>query len=222
MQNFDCAEIEKIIGYTFQNKQLLKTAFTHSSFSNEHKVESNERLEFLGDSILSFVIAEEIFKRYHKSEGELTKIRASLVSEKSLAFVSKQLGLDKFLIVGAGLFGKTPTDAMIADSFEALLASIYLDSGIQKARKFLLQIFESSLGKIKKSGVPDSFKSQLQEKFKNAKIVYDTKSSGEGEEKYYTAQVYINKVACGTGQAGKKRDAEELAAKQALENLSKK
>ena len=139
MQNFDIQKIEKIIGYAFKNKELLKTAFTHSSFSNEHRVESNERLEFLGDSILSVIIAEEIFKRYNKSEGELTKIRASLVSEKSLAFISKQLGIDKFLIVGAGLVKKEPTDAMIADSFEAMLAAIYLDGGMKNARKFILK-----------------------------------------------------------------------------------
>ena len=221
MQNFNSEKIEKIIGYTFKNKDLLKKAFTHSSFSNEHKVQSNERLEFLGDSILSFVIAEEIFKMFNKPEGELTKIRASLVSEKSLAFISKQLGIDKFLIVGAGLKDKQPTDAMIADSFEAMLAAIYLDAGINKIKAFLIKTFETALKDIKKEGVPDSFKSQLQEKLKNAKIVYDTQSSGEGEDKIYKCNVYVNKVVCGTGQAKKKRFAEENAAMEALKNISK-
>ena len=221
MQNFDCAVIEKIIGYTFKDKNLLKNAFIHSSFSNEHKVESNERLEFLGDSILSFVIAEEIFKRYHKSEGELTKIRASLVSEKSLAFISRQLGIDKFLIVGAGLSGKTPTEAMIADCFEALLASIYLDGGMAKAKIYLLKIFEGALKDIGRNGVPDSYKSKLQERFKNSKIIYDTKSTGDGEDKIYNSVVLINGVACGNGQAKKKRFAEENAAMEALKNISK-
>lgn len=222
MQKFEAKSIEKIIGHNFKNKELLKTAFTHSSFANEHKCESNERLEFLGDSILSVIIAEEIFKRYHKSEGELTKIRASLVSESSLAFIAKMLGIDKFLVVGAGLCGKEPTVAMIADLFEATLAALYLDAGMDKARKFVLRIFESALKEIKYAGVPDSFKSKLQEQLKKEKIAYLITASGEGEDKFYTSIVLVNNVECGKGQAGKKRTAEELAAKQALENISKK
>ncbi len=222
MRKFEAKLIEDIIGYDFHDKELLKTAFTHSSYANEHKKESNERLEFLGDSILSVVISEEIFKRYHKSEGELTKIRASLVSENSLAFIASQLGLDKFLLVGEGLKQKQPTAAMIADLFEAMLAAFYLDGGIEKTKKFVLHIFESALNDIKKSGVPDSFKSKLQERFKKDKIIYQTSAAGEGEDKYYTAIVLINNIACGKGQAGKKRVAEELAAEQALKSTIRK
>lgn len=221
MLNLDFKCIENKINYVFKDKNLLASAFVHSSYSNEHNHESNERLEFLGDSVLQLIVTENIFSSYKKNEGELSKIRASLVSEKSLSFIFEQLGLDKFILTGAGLKNTKPTRAMMADAFEALVASIYLDGGYFNAKKFVLSVLKSALAQIKKFGVPDSYKSKLQEKFKTAKIVYDTKSSGEGQDKTYTSKVFINGVMCGIGTSGKKREAEELSAFQALDSVKK-
>lgn len=219
---FDYSKVEKIIGYTFKDKDLLKSAFIHSSFANENrKVKSNERLEFLGDSVLQLIVTEYAYAHYKNGEGDLSKIRASLVSEKSLSFIFNNLGLDKFIFVGAGLKNTKPTQAMNADAFEALVASVYLDGGMNKATSFVLGVLDSALLNIKNSGVPDSYKSKLQELDKSNRISYDTKSSGEGQEKSYLSKVYVNSVMCGVGLAQKKRDAEELAAKEALGKLKK-
>lgn len=217
----DLKKIEQIVGHTFKNKELLKTAFVHSSFANEHKIRSNERLEFLGDSVLSVIVTDEIYHKYRKNEGGLSKIRASLVSEKSLSFIFENLGLTEFLKCGEGFRGKLPTKAMQADAMEALIASIYLDAGIEKAREFVLHVMEAPLKEVNTHGVPDSYKSKLQEKFKTAKIFYQTTSDGEGEEKNYTSKVFINSVMSGIGVSGKKREAEEMSAKKALENVKK-
>ena len=223
MQNFDIKPIEKIIEYTFKDKNLLKGAFIHSSYSNEHKqVKSNERLEFLGDSVLSVIVTDYIYTHYKNSEGDMSKIRSSLVSEKSLSFIFENLDLAKYIIVGVGLKNTKPTNAMMADAFEAIVAAIYLDGGLDNARKFVLMVLESALETINETGVPESNKSLLQEKFKTAKIRYETTHLGEGQEKTYTAIVYINNQPCGKGVSGKKRFAEDLAAKEALKNTKMK
>lgn len=218
---FDSLYIEKKLGYTFSDKSLLKNAFTHSSYANEHRVQSNERLEFLGDSVLSVVITDELYHSYKKSEGDLSKIRASLVSEKSLAFIFSGLSLDKYIICGEAFKTAKVSQAMIADAFEATLAAIYLDGGITSARKVILSLFEMPLKAIRSSGVPESHKSKLQEKFKTSKIYYQTVSSGEGENKVYKSRVFINGVMSGIGIATKKREAEELSALEALKSVEK-
>jgi len=223
MQNFDERPIEKIIGYTFNDKNLLKGAFIHSSYANEHKeLKSNERLEFLGDSVLSVIVTDYIFRHYKNNEGDMSKIRSSLVSEKSLSFIFENLDLAKYIFVGVGLKNTKPTNAMMADAFEAIVAAIYLDGGLDKAKNFVLTMLESALEDINETGVPESNKSLLQEKFKQSKIYYETKHKGEGPEKMYTAIVYIDGKACGKGESGKKRFAEDTAAKEALKNIKKK
>lgn len=223
MQNFDAKPIEKIIGYTFKDKNLLKGAFIHSSYANEHKeMKSNERLEFLGDSVLSVIVTDYIFTHYKNNEGDMSKIRSSLVSEKSLSFIFENLDLAKYIVVGVGLKNQKPTNAMMADAFEAIVASIYLDGGLDKARNFVLLVLETALEDINETGVPESNKSLLQEKFKTAKIRYETTHQGEGQEKTYTAVVYINNEPCGRGVSGKKRFAEDMAAKEALNKVKKK
>ena len=219
---FDYNKIEEIIGYKFKNKDILKGAFIHSSYANEHRAfKSNERLEFLGDSVVSVIVTDYIFNRFRNNEGDLSKIRASLVSEKSFSALFELIGLDKYILVGAGLKNSKPTNAMMADAFEALVACIYLDGGLEKARNFVLGLLENSLDNIVVSGVPESNKSLLQEKFKTAKIYYETKHTGEGQEKTYTATVYINGEPCGTGESQKKRFAEDAAALCALKNVKK-
>lgn len=216
---FDFEKIEKIIGYKFKDKELCKGAFIHSSYANEHRAyKSNERLEFLGDSVVSVIVTDYIFERFRNNEGDLSKIRASLVSEKSFSAIFASLGLDNFILTGAGLKNTKPTNAMMADAFEALVASVYLDGGINKARELVLKLLDSSLKDINKTGVPESNKSLLQEKYKTAKIYYDTKSAGEGQDKKYFAVVYVNGVPLGKGVSQKKRFAEDMAALEALNN----
>lgn len=217
----DFKKVEEIVGHSYKDKNLLKNAFIHSSYANEHKVRSNERLEFLGDSVLSVIVTDEIYHKYRKNEGDLSKIRASLVSEKSLSFIFDGLGLTKFLLCGEAFKNKAPTVAMQADAMEALIASLYLDAGLEKAREFVLSVMSESLKGISTHGVPDSYKSLLQEKFKNAKIVYQFSTVGEGEEKTYTSKVFINGVMSGIGVSSKKREAEEIAAQKALESVKK-
>jgi len=218
---FNIENIEKTIGYCFKDKELLKTAFVHSSFANEHKLRSNERLEFLGDSVLSIIVTKEIYSLFKLGEGDLSKIRASLTCEKTLAFVFEELNLKANILVGQGLIKSEPTAAMKADCFEAMLGAIYLDGGIEPAKRLVLRVLESPLKDIKKEGVPESHKSLLQEKFKNAKISYRVSSSGEGNEKFYTARVYINGTMSGIGHGTKKREAEENSAFEALERIKK-
>ena len=131
------AEVEKIIGYNFKTKKLLIRALTHSSYSNEHRVESNERLEFLGDAIIEFIITEKLYKEFKGKEGDLSKTRAMIVSEKPLAEAVDRLGLDKYLIKGVGESrNTTQSKAIKCDMFEAICGAIYIDSGIEEVKKF--------------------------------------------------------------------------------------
>lgn len=217
----DIAQIEKIIGYKFNNTKLLENAFIHSSYAHENRCKSNERLEFLGDSVLSIVVTDKIFHHYKMQEGDLSKIRASLVSENSLSFIMQQLSLGQFIKKGAGLRETNPTKAMQADAFEAIVAAIYLDGGLENAKRFVLDVLSSAMSDIDRGGVPDSSKSLLQERLPSAKINYVTTSEGQDNEKIYHAKVYVNDVMSGIGSSNKKKVAEELAAKQVLDSLKK-
>ncbi len=217
MDNY--SSIFQTIGCTFKNRTLLKIAFTHSSYANEHKYVSNERLEYLGDSVLSLIISDYLYRNFGKSEGDLSKMRASLVSESSLAIKFSALKLDKFLFVGEGLKHSEPTDAMKADAFEALVAAIYLDRGLSTASNFVLDTFREDLKALKLSGVPESNKSKLNELFPSKVVAYKTEVMGEGNQKHYDCVVYINGKAVGRGKARKKRVAEEKAALETLKNL---
>ncbi len=214
-------KIQKIIGYKFKNPQLLENAFIHSSFANENRCLSNERLEFLGDSVLSIIVTDKIYHHFKRPEGELSKIRATLVSEASLSKIMNGLELGEFLLVGKGLSHTKPTNAMIADAFEALVAAIYLDSSLESAKEFVLGCMETCFSLIDKTGVPENAKSALQETLPAAKIVYKTTTEGEGLDKIYNSSVFVNGVMSGIGQSTKKKIAEEIAAKEAIKNIKK-
>ena len=160
------SELENRIHYTFKNKKLLHEALSHSSYANEGKrTRSNERLEFLGDSVLSIIVAKHLFTHYtHLPEGELTKLRASLVCEKSLYEFASGFGLGEFLLLGKGeeMTGGRERPSIIADAFEALLAAIYLDGGMEQARKFVLQFIPEHLNPKQAKGLND-YKTTLQE-----------------------------------------------------------
>ena len=218
------SELENRIHYTFKNKKLLHEALSHSSYANEGKrTRSNERLEFLGDSVLSIIVAKHLFTHYtHLPEGELTKLRASLVCEKSLHEFACDFGLDEFLLLGKGeeLTGGRERPSIIADAFEALLAAIYLDGGMEQARKFVLQFIPEHLNPKQAKGLND-YKTTLQEiiqQNKEEKIEYvPIEETGPDHDKTFVVEVHLNSNVIGTGRGKSKKQAEQFAAKEALE-----
>ena len=218
------SELENRIHYTFKNKKLLHEALSHSSYANEGKrTRSNERLEFLGDSVLSIIVAKHLFTHYtHLPEGELTKLRASLVCEKSLHEFACDFGFGEFLLLGKGeeLTGGRERPSIIADAFEALLAAIYLDGGMEQARKFVLQFIPEHLNPKQAKGLND-YKTTLQEiiqQNKEEKIEYvPIEETGPDHDKTFVVEVHLNSNVIGTGRGKSKKQAEQFAAKEALE-----
>lgn len=222
MQKFNLSKIEDIINYKFKNPILLKQAFTHSSFANEHRIRSNERLEFLGDSVLSVIISEQLYSLTKKPEGELSKIRSKIVSEKPLAALCEVYGLDKFLLRGTGeTKNNLITRAMQADLIESIIGAIYIDSGFESAKNFIYLFFCPLLNSVLESDAIEDFKSYLQEHFSKDKIKYKTSKFGEAHKPIFISRVYINGVASGKGQSTSKREAEQLAAGEAVQNIKK-
>ena len=221
-QNINISEVEDIILYKFKNKKLLLQALTHSSYSNEHNVESNERLEFLGDAVIEFIITEILFKEFKGKEGELSKIRAMVVSEKPLADAVDRFGLTKYLIKGVGESkNTTESKAIKCDMFEAICGALYLDGGIDVVKTFFNKAVGEIINSVKINGYIDDPKTKLQEMLKQAKIVYSTSKSGPDHSPIYKTSVFINDVKMGTGEGGNKRSAEENAASKAINNMKK-
>ena len=217
--------LETAIGYCFKNKKLLHTALTHSSFANEHGVESYERLEFLGDSILGWIAADYLYTNYKDMpEGKMTKLRAEHVSEQALYPVAVRLGIGNHLRLSRGeeLSGGRNTVSILADTIEALIAAIYLDSGVDAAKKF---IFENVLDsfEVDAGGRHNDFKSELQElvqKNAGSTIEYALLSqSGPDHDKHFVFSVSVNGNVLGTGDGKSKKEAEQAAAQMALEAL---
>lgn len=217
--------LEQKLNYTFKNKKLLTGALAHSSYANESKLPegSNERLEFLGDSVLSLIVSEHIFENYRElPEGELTKIRAALVCEKSLYEFAKEIELGNFLLLGKGeaLSGGAERPSILADAFEAVLAAIYLDGGIEPARKHILRFIDKKLNCMASVAFKD-YKTYLQEfiqKNPEEKLEYViVGEDGPDHAKTFTVEVHLNSNVIGRGSAGSKKRAEQEAARQALE-----
>ncbi|MBQ4312895.1 MAG: ribonuclease III [Clostridia bacterium] len=216
--------LEKRIGYTFRDKELLRTALTHSSYANEmHRGECNERLEFLGDAVLSIVVSEYIFNHYrNKKEGDLTKLRASLVCESTLAGFARQLRLGDFLLLGKGERRTNGADrpSILADGFEALIAAIYLDGGMDSARRFVLEYTEPEIlsPKVRKTS---DYKTTLQEIVQQSSgeiLEYVlVGESGPDHNKHFVAEVHLNSNVIGRGGGHSKKEAEQQAARAALE-----
>ena len=219
-------ELEKNIGYTFKNKELLKKALTHTSYAYEHGIESNEKLEFLGDSILEFISSTYLFANYSKlKEGEMTKVRATVVCEKSLYKVAKMHNFSDFLYLGKSerQSGGENRPAILADSVEAVIAAIYLDSNLENAEKFIIRNLKDAIEiESKHVGVKD-YKTVLQEKLQehgNVKIEYEIiLEKGPDHDKYFVAQVLCDGKILAKGSGKSKKNAEMKAAKSALENL---
>ncbi|MCL1835903.1 MAG: ribonuclease III [Oscillospiraceae bacterium] len=216
--------LQTSIGYRYKDISLLKTALTHSSYANELNRQglfSNERFEFLGDSILGMTVAEQIFKKYpDMPEGTMTRLRADLVCERSLASLAAKLELGSYLLLGRGeeKSGGRARPSILADAIEALLASVYLDGGIENAREFvcahlMVKIDETKIARA-------DYKTALQEAMQvkpHRNIEYRiTGESGPNHMREFTAVVTLNKKQIGIGTGYTKKEAEQNAAKDAL------
>ncbi len=217
---------EKNIGHKFTNAALLETALTHSSYANEYRINNNERLEFLGDSVLSIIISEYLFRTVRNiNEGDLTKYRATLVCEQSLYEVSKKISLGSLIRLGRGeeRNGGRERASIVSDAFEAVLAAIYLDAGFDSAREWLLNIMEDSIKDVLAGKRYGDYKTMLQEAVQHGSVGKVTYSvigeSGQDHNKTFEVEVHIDGVPKGRGKGSNKKEAEQNAARYALENL---
>ena len=216
--------LEKEIGYKFKNISLLKKALTHTSYAYEHGVESNEKLEFLGDSILEFLSSKYIYNNYPKlKEGEMTKVRATVVCEKSLYQVAKLHNFSDFLYLGKSEIktGERQRTAILADSVEAVIAAMYKDGGIEPVEKFIVENLKEPIEEATKH--VEDYKTVLQEKLQvngDVNIKYTiTNEKGPDHDKTFEAQVECDGKFLAKGEGKSKKEAQMQAAKKALENL---
>lgn len=215
-------DLQDRIGYRFRDLSLLERALTHSSYANEckQKTECNERMEFLGDAVLSIIVADHIFHKFHLAEGDLTKIRASLVCEKSLFEFARKIDLGSELLLGHGeeQTGGRERPSVVSDAFEALIAAIYLDGGLEKAAQFVLPFVEEDLGHEEAPFV--DYKTRLQEiiqKNPEERVEYVLVSAqGPDHDKKFVVEVHLNSNVIGRGVSRSKKGAEQAAAQEAL------
>lgn len=225
----DFNKLEQSIGYKFKNRDLLKKALTHKSYANEEKIESNEKFEFLGDSILEFISSKYLFNEIRNlTEGEMTKVRAEVVCEKSLYQVALKHNFSDFLYVGKSERKNKGNErpAILADSVEAVIAAIYFDADLETAEKFIIDNLKDAV-KISSQNIGmKDFKTVLQEKVqvhKNGKIDYElVKESGPDHDKTFIVAVKINSEEVAKGSGHTKKKAEMEAAKKALELIEEK
>lgn len=221
------SQIEERINYTFHNKNLLLEALTHKSYSNENKLlYSNERLEFLGDAVLNLIISDYLIKRFPDSpEGDLSKLRAIIVNEETLSRIAKGIRLGDDLLLGKGedLTGGREKPSLLSDTLEALIAAIYLDSGIDEAYTFVKRFFDEEIRNRISEGLSYDFKTELQEycqgKFGLLPRYHVTKESGPDHKKVFEVRLFIKDEPYGTGIGKTKKKAEQRAAQEALEKL---
>jgi len=220
--------LQEKLGYSFQDVSLLEHALTHSSFANESRgrYTSNERLEFLGDSVLGMVVADHLYRTCpDMPEGELTRTRAVLVCEESLVEVAQELGLGGYLRLGKGeeLSGGRNRPSIQADAVEAVLAAVYLDGGIGSARKIIQRYV---LSRTEKPAGHRDYKTALQELIQRESghtLSYRlTGEEGPDHAKIFWVEVCLNDVAVGSGKGHSKKEAEQMAAKAAIERLGEK
>lgn len=217
--------LEKRIQYTFQDPSLLCEALNHSSYANEHRggMESNERLEFLGDSVLGFVTAEYLFKKHPTlPEGELTRIRASLVCEESLHKAAVALDLGEYLKLGRGeeAGGGRERPSILADALEAVLAAVYLDGGMASAQALIQRIVLDSSHEKELKDYKTTLQETIQRRSGQVLTYHMVSQSGPDHSKTFVFEVWLNGKAIGRGEGHSKKEAEQGAARNALENTS--
>lgn len=220
-------DLEVAIGYRFKNITLLQNALTHSSYANEHwhdSLRSNERLEFLGDSILGMVVAEYLYKNFpNRPEGELTRMRADMVCETSLARIAERVNLGKHLLLGNGeeQGGGRNRPSILADAVESVIAASFLDGGMAAAEGFIYRFVLSDVpvSKLKNQDHKTTLQELVQQK-KNQQLSYQlVGESGPDHDKIFVVEVSLNGTVVGKGSGSSKKRAEQDAAKVAIETL---
>ena len=219
-------DLETAIGYRFKNISLLQNALTHSSYANErwhNSLKSNERLEFLGDSILGMVVAEYLYKTFpDRPEGELTRMRADMVCEQTLASVAARIDLGRHLMLGNGeeQGGGRTRNSILADAVESVIAASFLDGGMEAARRIIEKfiLVEVPVKKLNNADYKTALQELVQQK-KNQTLSYAlVGESGPDHDKRFEVEVSLNGQVIGTGSGSSKKRAEQMAAKAALEN----
>ncbi|MGL4362511.1 MAG: ribonuclease III [Cellulosilyticaceae bacterium] len=225
-------ELEEIINYEFKNLDILREAVTHRSFANEHRshsIRDNERLEFLGDAILDLNISQYLFDKYpNMSEGDLSKIRASIVCEASLAKVAKSVGLGKYIMLGKGeeMTGGRERISILADLFEAVTGALLVDEGVSVVTEFLNTTLIASVDHLTVEDLYTDYKTLLQENIQKGSIeplnyvVMDEK--GPDHDKDFYVSVFHQEQCLGRGNGKSKKEAEQQAAKDALKKIENK
>ena len=220
-------KLEQGLGYTFRNKALLENALTHSSYANENRerhLPDNERLEFLGDSILGFVVAEYLYRNFpDKPEGELTRIRADLVCERNLAEAAATIELGSYLLLGHGeeQGGGRKRDSIVSDAMESVIAASFMDGGFAAAKEIIDRLILSNIpkGRPRNFDYKTAFQELVQRK-KDQQIHYElTGESGPDHDKHFEVEVLLNGRAVGRGVGSSKQRAEQAAAEAAIEAL---
>ncbi len=220
-------KLEQGLGYTFRNKALLENALTHSSYANENRerhLPDNERLEFLGDSILGFVVAEYLYRNFpDKPEGELTRIRADLVCERNLAEAAATIELGSYLLLGRGeeQGGGRKRDSIVSDAMESVIAASFMDGGFAAAKEIIDRLILSNIpkGRPRNFDYKTAFQELVQRK-KDQQIHYElTGESGPDHDKHFEVEVLLNGKAVGHGVGSSKKRAEQAAAEAAMEAL---
>ncbi len=211
--------LEKLLEIEFNNKELLKTAMTHSSYANEHNVTNNERLEFLGDAVIELLMSQYLYRNFDMTEGKMTKKRAQSVCEEALVQYAQEIDLPKYLLLGHGEEQSEgrKRKAIIADAFEALFGAIYLDQGFEKS----LEVFNKIVVPyIDLTEIIKDYKSTLQEcvqSFKKSLSYSVLSEEGPAHNKKFVVAVSMEDVVLGKGSGKTKKEAEQMAAKKALE-----
>lgn len=224
METKNLAKLEQNIKYTFKDKKLLQNALTHTSYAYEHGIQSNEKLEFLGDSILEFVSSEYMYNKYtNLKEGEMTKVRATVVCEKSLYKIATIHNFSDYLYLGKSelMTGGKKRPAILADSVEAVIAAMFIDGGLEPAKKFIIENLKDEIEIATKHVGEKDYKTVLQEELQkngDVKIEYKIiKETGPDHDKTFEAQVSLNGKKLATGVGKSKKEAEMKAAQKALE-----
>lgn len=226
----DLSLLEKQIGIIFKDKKCLRTALTHRSYLNEHpqeKISSNERLEFLGDAILEFLVSQKLFSLFPGlNEGVLTTFRSQIVKTGSLAEVANRYHLGEFLFLSKGEeeTGGRKNRSLLANTFEALIGAIFLDQGLKQAKKFIDQSLGEKIKTINQAGTLKDFKSLFQEKTQEKEKITPSyrviRSFGPDHDKIFTVGAYLGKRKIAQGKGKSKQEAEQNAAQKAIEKYA--
>lgn len=225
----DISRFEQLIGYTFRDKQLLVQAFTHSSFVNEQKINKHpdyERLEFLGDAVLEMISSAYLFRKFpDKKEGEMSKMRASLVCEGALAFDAKVLDLKSYILLGKGeeATGGRDKESIIADVMEAVIGALFLDGGIEQSKRFIDSYILTNTDAVEMFGDSKSMLQEVAQGENLGEVRYEIcGESGPEHDKIFEVRVYVGDKNLGEGTGKTKKAAEQKAASQALLVLKNK